>query len=995
MSEMSDSSETDSEEVPDLSVQDMEALMKYESELEANPNLYDTHVQYVELLRRCGLHFRLRAAHERMASLFPLSEALWTDWANDELGRVSSHEDIERIQALFAQATGDYLSVNLWCQYLDFVREFDPEVTACTAAGIKKFRELCEASLTAAGLHVTEAGRLWAIYRTFELSLEEAGTGGDKHEDRVRTLFGRQLAVPLSDGDATMEAYAAWEKKHGNEVPAHVSKAAAKAVEAASLRAPYEAAVSHDKAADAALLAAHMAYIKLEQAGGEPARVQCAYERAVAVFPVTHELWLQYARYLEVHLKIASVISKVYARALRNCYWVGALWARAIRAASRCAGAAGGGPAVHTSVEAQQALYARAMGAGLQDYECYMQVMLARLDGLRHAASLEPDCLPALRAAFAECAATLASYFPAPYLDRSLRLPAYRAHCEAVLAKDAAAARKVWDDTLKGPAGRFYEAWAAYAAMERGLRNLREARGVYKRAYSRKLEEGGQYTICADWLKFEREEGTPDDFLAASLKVDPIMDEAAAAAAAAADSSAAAAAKEAAKAAPQLSQEDVARMRRESDPNFGKKAAKAAPAKGKPVAAPAAAAAAKRAREPGGGGAGTDADGKRLKLHGSAAAASPAAPPATEGGAPGAAREGGPGGASVPAATASAPAPADADAEMAEASAGGGAGAAAAGPAGAAGAAGGAAGSGAGEAAAAAPPAAPRTIYTDEMTVFVKGLWPAVTDAELAALFEPCGGLKEVRTVRDAEGLCRSFAYVDFSTQEGLAEALKLGGVQFQGRGLFIARSEPKSRPPGSAATHGGGRGDFAHGGGRSGRGGARGGDFGRGGGARGDFGGRGGHGGRGDHGGGSLGGGGGFHGGRGGRGGDGDGGRFHGHGGGGRGGGRGGRWGGGDDDGGRGDGGRGRGGLGYSSGGRGGRGDGGGGGGGEHSGRGGGGDGGGGDGGTMRAPAAFVPRSVAHKAHAGVDGGGAGGGQPDHPKSNDDFRKMLLGGKK
>jgi hypothetical protein len=78
-----------------------------------------THSQYVELLRRCGLHARLRAAHERMASLFPLSEALWTDWVNDELGQVSSHEDIERIRALFAQATGDYLSVNLWCQYLE------------------------------------------------------------------------------------------------------------------------------------------------------------------------------------------------------------------------------------------------------------------------------------------------------------------------------------------------------------------------------------------------------------------------------------------------------------------------------------------------------------------------------------------------------------------------------------------------------------------------------------------------------------------------------------------------------------------------------------------------------------------------------------------------------------------------------------------------------------------------------------------------------------
>jgi hypothetical protein len=34
--------------------------------------------------------------------------------------------------------------------------------------------------------------------------------------------------------------------------------------------------------------------------------LQAVYERAVASFPVTHFLWLQYARYLEAHLKIGS-----------------------------------------------------------------------------------------------------------------------------------------------------------------------------------------------------------------------------------------------------------------------------------------------------------------------------------------------------------------------------------------------------------------------------------------------------------------------------------------------------------------------------------------------------------------------------------------------------------------------------------------------------------------------------------------------------------------
>lgn len=45
------------------------------------------------------------------------------------------------------------------------VAELDPTVRGRTPAGIAKMRELCEAALTAAGLHVTEAGKLWSLYR--------------------------------------------------------------------------------------------------------------------------------------------------------------------------------------------------------------------------------------------------------------------------------------------------------------------------------------------------------------------------------------------------------------------------------------------------------------------------------------------------------------------------------------------------------------------------------------------------------------------------------------------------------------------------------------------------------------------------------------------------------------------------------------------------------------------------------------------------------------
>jgi hypothetical protein len=43
--------------------------------------------------------------------------------------------------------------------------------------------------------------------------------------------------------------------------------------------------------------------------------------------------------------------------------------------------------------------------------------------------------------------------------------------------------------------------------MERALRAIPEVRAIYKRAWSRKFEEGGQLAVCYDWLRFEREEG--------------------------------------------------------------------------------------------------------------------------------------------------------------------------------------------------------------------------------------------------------------------------------------------------------------------------------------------------------------------------------------------------------------------------------------------------------------------------------------------------------
>ena len=115
-----------------------------------------------------------------------------------------------------------------------------------SAGGLETFRSTAERALSAGGLHVTMGSRLWdtyrctlaqhshpcahaaadkakvvscdkpltgrhlAMYRAWEMSLLAAGAGGDKQSERVRSVFHRQLQVPLEQGPATMAAYNDW-----------------------------------------------------------------------------------------------------------------------------------------------------------------------------------------------------------------------------------------------------------------------------------------------------------------------------------------------------------------------------------------------------------------------------------------------------------------------------------------------------------------------------------------------------------------------------------------------------------------------------------------------------------------------------------------------------------------------------------------------------------------------------------------------------------------
>ncbi|CAM8941471.1 unnamed protein product [Rhodiola kirilowii] len=497
-SNVTSSSDSDTDSDSDSDEQQNLQLQTLEQDLSTNPSNYDAHIQYIKLLRRMGLIEKLRSARELMSSLFPLSPDLWQEWTKDEISLATGklhltlffagQRPFPGLKKLYEKGISDYQSVSLWCDYICFIKEHDPSVCDRSDSGIEKVRNLFERALTATGLHVMDGGKIWEAYREYEQAIlqtiDDADTQAkEKQIQHIRSIFHRQLSVPLADTHSTFKTYKAWE----------VEQAYQKAMQMYNARAPFEEKISENDISDPERLQNFMNYLKFELSSGDPARVQILYERAVVVFPITSDLWLDYTRYLDETVKAASVIRDVYSRATKNCPWVGQLWVRYLLALERG----------HASAEEiYMYVFERSLTCTLSSFQEYLDVFLTRIDGLRRRLLTAPEGDNIQELALIRETCQRAVEYLSPHLkntDDLLRLHSYWAKLELTLWKDLDAARTVWESLIK-TSGSI-------------------------RCYSRRFTETGSEEICASWLRFEREYGTLEDFDHAALKVAPRLEE--------------------------------------------------------------------------------------------------------------------------------------------------------------------------------------------------------------------------------------------------------------------------------------------------------------------------------------------------------------------------------------------------------------------------------------------------------------------------------------
>lgn len=281
------------------------------------------------------------------------------------------------------------------------------------------------------------------------------------------------------------------------------------------------------------------------------------------VFPVTHHLWLQYARYLETTLpSIHKLILEVYKRASRNCPWVGVIWERRLRAVHRAIENGCSEPA--NLLEEHARVYQEACVAGVQTLDELISIVLARGHLLRQMGHWQE-----LHAVLEQAENMFQERFPGQ-LDYTLSLPVFVAEAmversEPPEDKLLEKSRAVWEQVLRSPLGRQMAPWAEAISFEVRRGAIQKARSLYKRCHSRRLEDGGQPVLCRAWLNFETLYGLAADYLAAALKVEPILAEAEA-------TTAAVAAADPKERVPALTREQQLEKRRAHDPHYKRKA---------------------------------------------------------------------------------------------------------------------------------------------------------------------------------------------------------------------------------------------------------------------------------------------------------------------------------------------------------------------------------------------------------------------------------------
>ncbi|EAN32260.1 Squamous cell carcinoma antigen recognized by T-cells 3 [Theileria parva strain Muguga] len=202
---------------------------------------------------------------------------------------------------LYELAVKNEPSVYIWLSYLRFVSG-----NSHTLSDFNHLRALFESSLEVLGLHALDGPQLWSEYRHFEQELisklprDQYGAQIDK----VRSLFCRQLELPLAGLPDLLDEYLVWESELPSDYrkPTAVAEAAHKrGFEGWEQRKCFELKIQsdfHEMMSRDNMNSLWNEYIDFELKCGDMPRIMITYHRALDDLGFERDdLWINYANY--------------------------------------------------------------------------------------------------------------------------------------------------------------------------------------------------------------------------------------------------------------------------------------------------------------------------------------------------------------------------------------------------------------------------------------------------------------------------------------------------------------------------------------------------------------------------------------------------------------------------------------------------------------------------------------------------------------------------
>ncbi|KAK2196274.1 bifunctional Tetratricopeptide-like helical domain superfamily/HAT (Half-A-TPR) repeat/RNA-binding domain superfamily/RNA recognition motif domain [Babesia duncani] len=222
-------------------------------------------------------------------------EAFWLAYIEDFKKDASESQ----ISALYEKAIKNEPCVEIWLSYLRHVSSQCPDVYTR-----QDVVDLFERSLVMLGLHALDGPLLWSEYRQFEsLNVDSIVTG--LQLPKIRSLFYRQLQLPLSGLADLLDEYLSWEgelpPEHQND-PCKGKSLHKLGFDAWEKRKPFEFRTQSEY--DEVVNPGNMStvwndYIEFEKTNGDAGQISIVYHRALDDLGYERDdLWVNYATFV-------------------------------------------------------------------------------------------------------------------------------------------------------------------------------------------------------------------------------------------------------------------------------------------------------------------------------------------------------------------------------------------------------------------------------------------------------------------------------------------------------------------------------------------------------------------------------------------------------------------------------------------------------------------------------------------------------------------------